>query len=178
MRPGRLHPARLSVAGALALLLALVVLGCGPRFDGAIYQGDGVAFRVGPQPPSWRRLDVSRPALAFRDEVNDVTVGVGARCGADAEDVPLAALTQHLFLTFTERNVIRQEVVPFDAREAMHTVLEARLDGVPKMFDVWVLKKDGCVYDLYAIARPSSYPQSAAAFERFVRGFSTVPAHD
>lgn len=174
MRPGRPDPSPLPVALALALTLA----GCGPTFEGSVYRGDGVAFAVGPRPPTWRRLDVSKPALAFRDEVNDATIAVNARCGLDGDDVPLAALTQHLFLTFTERNVISQEVVPFDEREAMHTVLEAKLDGVPKTFDVWVLKKDGCVYDLMAITPPALYAQSAEAFARFVRGFSTVPAHE
>ena len=46
---------------------------------------------------------------------------VNGRCGKDGEDVPLASLTQHLFLGFTEREIdCEQTVVPFDGREAMH----------------------------------------------------------
>ena len=151
--------------------------GCAPAFDGSIYRGPNYAFRVGPRPPEWRRLNVGAAALSFRDDAHDTTIGVTARCGADAEDVPLAALTQHLFLHFTDRELVKQEVVPFDDREAMHSVFSAKLDGVLKTFDVWVLKKDGCVYDLYAIARPADFAAGAPAFERFVRGFTTKVAH-
>jgi hypothetical protein len=56
----------------------------------------------------------------------------------------------------------------------MHTVVVAKLDGVPKKFDVWVLKKDGCVYDLYYIAPPDRYESGVGDFEGFVHGFSAA----
>src|SRR3954466_12334487 len=114
MRPGRLT--RLLAAVALAGLGAVV--GCGgAQFDGTTFQGNGIAFRVGPTPPTWRRIEVSHTALAFRDDGRDATVAVNGRCGADGEDVPLTALTQHLFLAFTEREILEQKIVPLDGRE-------------------------------------------------------------
>ena len=104
-----------------------------------MYRGDGLSFRIGEVPPSWARLDVKNARLAFRDESAESTVLVNARCGKDSDDVPLQALTQHLFMMFTERETLEQKVVPMDGREAMHTVLRAKLDGVPKMFDAYVL---------------------------------------
>ena len=52
-----------------------------------------------------------------------------------------------------------------DGREAMHTVMSAKLDGVPKMFDAYVLKKDGCVYDFVDILgrRPRGQPSGVRA---------------
>ena len=76
---------------------------------------------------------------------------------------------------FTERDLLSQEVVPFDGREAMHSVMLAKLDGVPKKFDVWVLKKDGCVYDMYLIAEPARFDAGVGEFRKFVSGFTTVP---
>ena len=163
---------------ATIALAALGLGGCGgSRFDGNVFHGEGFAFRVPPPPPTWERIDVSYGSLAFRDRAHGATVAVNGRCGRDAGDVPLVALTQHLFLMFTDRTVVKQEVVPFDGREAMHTVLTAKLDGVPKQFEVWVMKKDGCVYDLYYIAPPERYALGQAAFDRFVHGFATVPSH-
>ena len=158
------------------VLLALFhsAFGCGgPAFDGNVYRGEGYAFRVPPRPAAWQPLDVSDAALAYRDAGTDATIAVNARCGKDGEDVPLASLTQHLFMQFTERETISQDVVPFDGREAMHTVAVAKLDGVPLKFDVWVLKKDGCVYDLYYFAQPHRWDAGVSEFRRFVRGFST-----
>jgi hypothetical protein len=164
----------------LAPLLAaglLAAAGCSAGLQDGVYRGEGFAFRIAPPPVTWKRVELTHAALAFRDEGDEATVVVNARCGLDGEDVPLGALTQHLFLRFTERDVVEQTVIPFDHREAMRTVLVAKLDGVPMKFDVWVLKKDGCVYDLDFMAPPARFERGAGEFERFVRGFSTVPAH-
>lgn len=169
------------LALASALVIALVgAPGCAGGLQGDVYQGQGFAFHIAPLPGGWQRLDVSHAALAFRDQADGGTVIINGRCGVDGEDVPLASLTQHLFIRFTDREILAQQTFPFDRREAMRTVLAARLDGVPMKFDVWVLKKDGCVYDLGYIAAPARFERGAAAFERFARGFATVstgPAH-
>jgi len=146
----------------------------GPALKGDVYRGDGLAFRLGEVPPTWKRLQVTNTRLAFRDESAESTVLVNARCGKDGEDVPLLALTQHLFMTFTERETLEQKVVPMDGREAMHTILRAKLDGVPKMFDAHVLKKDGCVYDFVVISPPDKFEASRQVFENFVGGFHTM----
>ena len=91
---------------------------------------------------------------------------------------PLLALTQHLFISFTEREILEQTIVPMDGREAMHTVMRAKLDGVPKVFDVYVLKKDGCVYDLVGIWAVGKYEPHRAAFESFASGFHTLSQND
>ncbi|XXY45654.1 hypothetical protein WME91_37200 [Sorangium sp. So ce269] len=167
-----------ATAASRAWLLALALAGCGgPSFDGTVYRSQDVAFRVPAAPATWRQISVSDAAVAYRDDANGATIALSGRC-RNEEDVPLISLTNHLFLHFTEREVLKQEVVPFDGREAMHTVLSAKLDGVPKVFDIWVLKKNGCVYDMLLIADPARYAAGEPAFTRMVRGFSTLPADD
>jgi hypothetical protein len=178
MRSGRpISPPPRAAAPLLAAALALAAgaAACSSAFDGTVYRGEGFAFRIAPPPASWTRIVVSHAALAYRDEDSLGTIAVDARCGGSSDDVPLASLTQHLFIGFTEREILDQQVVPFDGREAMHTVLAAKLDGVPQKFDVWVMKKDGCVHDLYYLADPARFDRGAAAFQRFVHGFATVP---
>ncbi|MFO0675060.1 MAG: hypothetical protein U0169_00870 [Polyangiaceae bacterium] len=89
--------------------------------------------------------------------------------------MPLGALTNQLLLGTTERTPSLEETVSLDGRDALHTRLVAKLDGVPMAYDVYVLKKDGCVYDLLHVARPSEDPRGTAAFETFVAGFRTMP---
>jgi hypothetical protein len=158
-------------------LVAVVLLGCacsGPTLRGGVYRGDGLTFRVGEIPPSWTKLSVAHTRLAFRDEAAEASILVNAGCGKDGEDVPLLALTQQLFMSFTERKLLEQKVMAMDGREAMHSVLSAKLDGVPKTFDAYVLKKDGCVYDFVCISGPSTFEQNRAKFEQFVAGFHTL----
>lgn len=130
-----------------------------------------MSFQIGPLSDEWQRIKTDLARLAFRSERSEATLMVNGRCGRDDEDVPLAALTRHLFFTFTEREVIEEKMVAMDAREALHTIARAKLDGVPKMFDVYVLKKDGCVYDFVIISAPERFESNRAVFERFVSGF-------
>lgn len=157
----------------------MVGLSCaGNGLTGNVYRGDGFAFSVVEPRGAWRRIQASEAALAYRNDQVRGSILINARCGLDGDDVPLVSLTQHLFLQFTEREIDTQEVVPFDGREAMHTVMNAKLDGVPMRYDVWVLKKDGCVYDLLYLAPAGGFDAGRGAFEDLVRGFATVEVTD
>lgn len=160
----------------LLVPLAVLLVGCGsgPAFDGRVVDGGDYAFQVGDVPPGYRALETEGAAVAFRDDAQGSTIAASGRCGQDGDDVPLASLTQHLFLQFTEREIASQEVVPMDGREALHSVLSAKLDGVAKRFDVWVLKKDGCVFDLVLIADAPRFDEAVGPFRSFVSGFATL----
>lgn len=162
---------------ALALLAAIFASACsGPHYEGGIYRDRAMAFRLGETPRTWERIAVSDAKLAFRDDGAQTTTLVNARCGQDADDAPLEALRAHLFLLFTEREILEESRIPLDGREALRTVLLAKLDGVPKAFAVYVLKKDGCVYDFVQVSPPEALDGTRPAFERFVSGFRTLPS--
>jgi hypothetical protein len=158
---------------APALFPVLAALACATTgFDGQVYRAEGMSFRVGPVPARWRRIEMSQSLLAFRDDAARATIAVDGRCGLDGDDVPLEALTAHLFLQFTERQVQSQRRLPMAGREALRTELVAKLDGVPLRFTVFVLKKDGCVYDFLYIADANG--PAGADFEALVGGFATL----
>jgi hypothetical protein len=166
-----------------ALALAASVAGCATTgFDGRVYRGNGFAFQIPAPPREWERLEAAEddhgPALAFRDAGNDGMILINGRCDGERDDVPLASLTQHLLLLFTERDIKKQEVVPFDGREAMHSVVDAKLDGVRMLYDVWVLKKDGCTFDLVFGAPHATFERGQPAFRRVVHGFRTVSSNE
>jgi len=154
----------------LAATAAVVACGHGAVIEeGVLHKGD-VRIQVGPVPPTWRRVHVDGADLAFRDDERDGSALFDVRCGQRDDDVPLTALTEHLIMGTTEREFDSQDVLPFDRREAMHTVLRAKLDGVPMQYDIYVMKKDGCVYDLVYVAPPGRFGDGAADFQRFARG--------
>jgi hypothetical protein len=156
----------------LLLPVALLLGACAhaDRFeDGVLRKGD-LSVQVGPLPPSWRRIDVEGADLAFRDEAHAGSTLFDVRCGRRDDDAPLSVLTQHLLMGTTDREIDAQETIPFDGREAMHTLLRAKLDGVPMQYDLYVMKKDGCIYDIVYVAAPSRFAEGAQDFERFTRG--------
>jgi hypothetical protein len=159
-------------AAALGLAIAFWATACGgPRFNGTVYDDGTLRFKTGPVPSGWHAIEADGTLLAFRDDAAPATIAVNGRCGIDGDDVPLASLTQHLFLQFTDREQKSQQELLLDGRAALRTELTGKLDGVPKSFLVYVLKKDGCVYDFWRIAEATG--GDAAPFEAFVRGFST-----
>ena len=167
----------LSLRTRVCLVLALPALvgwitGCAStHFDGRSFRRGDVAFSVGETPAGWRSINVSDASLAYRDDGARATIAVQGRCARDGDDVPLESLTQHLFIHFTEREMVRQERMPMDGREAMRTEMVAKLDGVARRFIVYVLKKDGCVYDFLYIGEPEPLRASVGAFDRYVAGF-------
>lgn len=145
-------------------------------FDGHVYRTSGVEVRVGPIPAGWRRIGVDGADLAFRDDARGGSVLFDVRCGQRDEDAPLSVLTGHLIMGTTDREFDAQDTVPFDRREALHTLLRAKLDGVPMQYDLYVMKKDGCVYDFVYVAPPGRFAEGAAEFERFAVGARATSA--
>jgi hypothetical protein len=167
---GRLGVLLASLAGAAA---------CGHPSssleEDVLHKGD-LRVQVGPVPVGWRRIDVESADLAFRDDAHFGSALFDVRCGQRDDDAPLPSLTEHLIMGTTERSFETEEVVPFDRREAMHTVLRAKLDGVPMQYDIYVAKKDGCLFDLVYVAPPDHFAEGAADFERFALGVHSPPA--
>ena len=166
----------LSLLG-VAIALSLAACGGGKgrgSFDGSTYRRGPIAFQVPAPPQDWKRVEEEDASLAFRDHGHGASVLLNARCLTADDRTPLVALTNHLLIGATERVYLSQEVEPFDGREALHTKLRAKWDGVPMGLDVFVLSKDGCVYDFVYIGAPAAFEDGAATFERFVRGFRTL----
>jgi len=156
-------------------IAAVLLVGCGGGgFDGRVYRSGELSFRLSPIPDGWRPIDATGALVAFRDDTAPATIAIGGRCGKDGDDVPLEALTQHLFLDFTDRVVENQVKVELDGREALHTEMLAKLDGVQRRITVFVMKKNGCVYDFWHVAPPGGQPDARRQFVAFVQGFATI----
>jgi hypothetical protein len=152
------------------LVVALTACG-GATFERGIYSDSEATYRVGPIEPGWRRAEVDDNDLAFyRDGVG--TISVNATCDG-YEDVPHAALVNHLLFGTTRRQFRTEEMVTLDGRGAYHVLVSAELDGVAMLIDAYVIKKDGCVYDLSLIASEVTHTATVAMFQQFVAGFST-----
>jgi hypothetical protein len=151
--------------------------GGGGELRGSVYRDAEARYRIGTLGGQWQRLRVEdHNDLAWREARLGAIVQVNATCDP-ASDVPLTALTNHLLMGFTERDLRAQQLVPMDGREALRTHVVARLDGVPRELLFYVMKKDDCVYDLALLAPPGpSFERALLAFEPFAQAFTTEVA--
>jgi len=160
------------------LLLLALVAACagGGAFEGGVLRKGELAVQLGPVPAAWHAVAIAGADLAWRDAARDGSALFDVRCEGRDRDAPLGVLTEHLIMGTTERDFTTQDVVAFDHREALHTLMRAKLDGVPMQYDIYVMKKDGCVYDLVYVAPPERFPAGAEDFERFARGVHAASA--
>lgn len=161
-----------ALAAALAALAASAGCAAHTRLRGGVYQAEHTAYRLGPLGAGWQRHE-SDADLAFYDRALDAMIMVNSECPME-HDAPLPVAANTLLIGFTDRQVLAEERVPMLGREALHRRLRARLDGAPLELDLFVLKKDDCLYDLVYLAPPSSAASGAADFARLVSGFDVV----
>ncbi len=156
---------------SLLLTACFACSASGTSFESNLFHApNGVAFRVGDIAPVWHRVDTGDASLAFRDDRGS-SILVDGRCSLRGDDIPLIALTNQLVMGTTDREYVSEETIPFDRREARHTVMRAKLDGVQMVWDVYVMKKDACVYDVVYVAPPDRFEGGRAAFEKFATDF-------
>jgi hypothetical protein len=159
---------------AAGFALALAACGAPASVEAGVYRNAQVAFHIDPVPSGWHTIRVSNADVVFRDGAHEASILVNGRCLPEDGDAPLTALTEHLLMGTTAREFLLEETVPFDSREARHTVLKAKLDGVVMGYDIFVMKKDGCVYDLVYVGDPAVMQAGSPAFETFAKGFHTL----
>jgi hypothetical protein len=156
---------------------ALVAVGCATTgtLENGVYKGPQATYEIGPIGPGWKRLSVSdQNDLAWHNADKEAVMHVDAKCDPSL-DIPLTALRAHLMIGFTEREILSEETVPMDGREALRTHFTARLDGVPREILMQILKKNYCVYDFALITPPGPAFESALGdFDTLVEGFHTI----
>lgn len=160
------------IATSLPLVFACL-LGCGGGVlhDG-VYEDDYARYRVGALSSEWRRVELPDNDLAFHRRGMG-TISVNSTC-SDYEDVPAAALVNHLLFDTTERHFLSEETVTLDGRGARHVLVQVELDGVPVELELFVLKKDGCVFDLGHVRSLGSDPAARRSFLDFVARFAVL----
>jgi hypothetical protein len=153
-------------------LVLCAACGASMSFRDRVFDNGTVRYRVGALEQGFAPLEVADNDLAWHhDELG--TVSVNSTC-TEYEDVPARALMNQLFMGTTERAYRVDETVTLDGRAAQHVVADVELDGVPVTLDVYLLVKDGCVYDLTHVTGRAQAERAQPAFERFIRGFAVL----
>jgi hypothetical protein len=101
------------------------------------------------------------------------TIAINSTC-TEYDDVPLSALVNHLLFDTTQRQVVIEETVTLVGRGARHLLVNLELDGVPLQLELYVLRKDGCVFDLSHVSARRASPAARDTFLAFVQRFDVL----
>ncbi len=157
----------------LGPLAWIACLGCAAgRFEGDVYRGPQVAFRIGALGPEWRRIDLAGGDVVLRHRSGGTVVANGSCQGLG--DLPLQVLANQALFGVNDIREHGRETLTLDGRAALRLRLTGTVDGVPIDLDLVVLKKDGCVYDLQLAAPPAAFAERDQDFDRLVAGFHAL----
>jgi hypothetical protein len=135
-----------------------------------------VCYHIGALPEGWRLVHQESASVGFFSEAVGGVIAANATCRDDAEASPLTTLTGQMLIGYTDRKIESQTTVPLDGREALRTRVGVKLDGVPMTLDLYVMKRNGCIFDLSYAAPPATFAGGERAFHGFVDGFADARA--
>ena len=139
--------------------------------SGRVYLKHDRYYRVGKLPRGWRRMKTKARAISFYNRDLKSSISTDAFCGASVGDRPLDSLGGEVISALDERKVVEEVPFTLDGRGALRQRAEGNLDGVSVVLDLVVIKKSGCVFDMYAIMPPEFVDEVAEPFETFFRAF-------
>ena len=144
----------------------------GSQFKDHVFEEGDLRYRLGDPDTGFRLVDIDDNDVSyFHEDLG--TIGIHATCEG-YDDVPPKALLNHLLFGTTDREEKLEETVTLDGRGALHALYEVTLDGVPVTLDVYVLTKDGCIFDFSHVAASPPPAAGTEAFRRLVYGFALI----
>lgn len=150
----------------------LAACGGGATFHSGVYSDGYTRYRVGVLSPDWKPVVADGNDLAFTRRGMG-TIAVNSTC-TDYDDVPLSALVNQLLFDTTARRVQLDETVTLVGRGARHLIVDLELDGVPIQLELYVLRRNGCVYDLTHMRARTTPPEARDTFLAFVHRFDVL----
>jgi len=156
------------------LVLVLLAVGCAgsQSFRDRVFDDGTVRYRVGSLASQFEPISVGDNDLAWHHPSYG-TISVNATC-KQYEDVPPRALLNQLLIGTTAREYRVEETVTLDGRAAQHLLADVEMDGVPITIDVYLIVKDGCVYDLTHVAGRERAESARPVFQKFVSQFAVI----
>jgi hypothetical protein len=159
------------------LVLLLACSACpSASFERGVYENDQVRYHVAAIDDGWRQVALEQGNVAYFNQGLEASLLVNSHC--KVKDASLEGLTQELFFGMTERAVLSEALMPASGREGLETVATAKLDGVERKLATFVVKKDGCVYDVVLDAPPASFDAALPSFRSVRDGLRIEPRKD
>ncbi len=163
-----------------ASLVAAGLVGCWGstgRYVDERFEDQHVNYAAGDPGEGWTRVELASTNIAWHNPALAAGILVNSHCEG-VSDAPLEGLTGELMMGSTEREVLSQSLRPFSGREALETIARAKVDGVPRQRALFVLKKDGCVYDVVYDAPPERFAAGLADYARVRDSLEVGPRRD
>lgn len=140
----------MTIAKILALCTLLSMFSCNRHLIPSIKKREtefGITNKA-----QWQQRKLRGVDLYFVNEKDNAILLINAECRKN-NDTPLAGLTSQLLMSFSEVTYKKQDLITVAEREALLSLVSAKMDGVKEELLVAVLKKNRCIYDAVLSAK-------------------------
>jgi hypothetical protein len=154
----------------VTVLIGLLMAGCSYIIPTPGEAPKSEGLQVNFRHNDWRRVSGSDSDadFAFQNEVNKSYIYVESVCHK-YQDVSLIKLSAKLLEHFTAPEILKQDSLNYQKREALKTLARGKLDGVTVDLTFVNLKKNDCLYDFVMITpKANSLSESRIQFETFL----------
>ncbi len=166
----------------IAILLVFAALaGClfkRQPFKGVMYYGHGKVYifhdkyyEVGQLPAGWERMKTGARTISFYNEEHKASISTDAYCGLSVSDRTLDSFSGDMTVALEDKKVTDEKEFTLDGRGALRMRVNGKVDGVPTVVDLVIVRKNYCVFDFYSVAPAGGDPDVNSAFEAFFNGF-------
>lgn len=148
------------------------MLGCA-SLDINVEEKKSENYKIGKLPKHWEAIQDTQADASFSSLRSAATIYINSLCER-YNNASLDILSQNLLRGVDDVEIEVEEFVTLSNRKAKHTVATGSLDGVQVKMNIYVLRKDYCLYDFTYTARPGNYEKDVKDFENLLHTFKTV----
>jgi hypothetical protein len=148
-----------------ALLILFLPAQCTPRVHvaaGGQFIDPERYFELSIPLNGWQLLSWEKVNLVLWDSQTGATIVVNVN--RLKGDLNLIALANHLLISFEGERIISRDTEQIDGREALKTVLEARVEQTAITAEAYVVRGNGVSYDIVFWAPRDVFPRQVEAF--------------
>jgi hypothetical protein len=161
-------------AGCLALMSLTSCRATVGQVIGQQFVSSAYAFAVPLPGDEWQPVSDEPSVLTLTHPRLAAGITISVTCERE-RDVPLNILTRHLFFGFKNMEVLQQEPQALNGVPALETVARAHLDAHEVQLHSYVVRRDGCIYDMVYFASPQDYARGEPSFTRMIAEFRFLP---
>jgi hypothetical protein len=131
-------------------------------------------FETGSLGPNWKKAalegEESSADFIYVNQKTSAYIAVNSMCKR-YPDSSLASLSKQLMGPMSNAEIIAQEKLMIDEREALSTRSKGLLDGVAVEAKFVVVRKNECIFDFSLVAGKRIFDEDEEDFDRLVKGF-------
>ena len=154
------------------IFLILIFLASCASLDINVENKKSENYQIGKLPDYWEPIKDTLADTSYWSKKTGATILINSLCEKYGS-ASLFVLTQNILRGIDDLNTEVEEEIMLVERKALHTVATGKIDGVSIKTNIYVMRKDYCIYDFTYQVQAESYSKDVKDFEDLVKSFRT-----